>query len=719
MNQAALPPWIISLEQATSVDLVGTKAFNLNQLKSRGFNVPHALVIPTFDAARLNIKTLSEFTKAIEDFSHHLSSHIPSKHGWAVRSSGTVEDLKDKSMAGRFDTHFINKAEDLTEAVQKVWESGKFADIGAESMGVIVQQLIDADFGGVGFSKDPTQDTEHSVIEMCPGKAARLVDGEVTPWRVNLDGSSEIKLPDNFKQSTLHQIDSGIKQLADDLKYSVDVEWAVKDHQLFWLQVRPMTGKPVAKFEIDNAQKKELSGLWVRMQHCFSPQKPLLVSLNPGGYFNFPQWQSQLVNQFHYIKLFKQSEIILDQEKYDEILDQWDEFEEQYHAQLDERLHTNLKPLSATQLWQELEQGIILKQAVYKAYMDENFLYIRQKTENEINDYIKTALEDDPACLAQLLKDLNSKTDDKQKQLNALANSSLESENIQTTQAWQQFIENYGYESASSQLFYIPTLKETPELIIDIIDNITKHKDTQKQNNWQQHADSIREKLPQNMQDDFILKLNRLRRCMKRTEDDDYLLQKATAVIRYTLLAIAQYFKDHKILNETDDIFFLQADELKSLLNSKSVDSFSQQTIDKRKQTFEQSKRLSPPAMIVNGRPMNPKTKAKDGVINGVAASPGMANGTVIILNDPFSCSAKTLPKNAIIVAPIITPSFAYSLMGCAAVITETGGMASHGAIVAREMGIPAVVGIKGARELLQTGMKVTVDGTLGQVIIT
>jgi amino acid adenylation domain-containing protein len=113
---------------------------------------------------------------------------------------------------------------------------------------------------------------------------------------------------------------------------------------------------------------------------------------------------------------------------------------------------------------------------------------------------------------------------------------------------------------------------------------------------------------------------------------------------------------------------------------------------------------------------MSPKAGAPATSLAGVPASPGVASGIVLVLNDPFSCVGKQLPKNAVVVAPIITPSLAYSLIGCAAIVTEIGGLASHGAIVAREMAIPAVVGVARARAILQTGMSVTVDGGEGEI---
>lgn len=122
--------------------------------------------------------------------------------------------------------------------------------------------------------------------------------------------------------------------------------------------------------------------------------------------------------------------------------------------------------------------------------------------------------------------------------------------------------------------------------------------------------------------------------------------------------------------------------------------------------------------MIVNGRAMTPKGKKSAEGLTGTPASPGVASGTVLVLNDPFGCMGKPLPKNCVVVAPIVTPALAYSLMDCAALVTEIGGLASHGAIVAREMGVPAVVGVTNARSVLATGMSVSVNGGSGEIDI-
>ena len=725
MNHDLVPAWVHNLDNELSISVVGAKAFNLGRLKSREFKVPEALVIPTFHPDRVKFASIEMFLRDIEKFSKRLPQALPSIHGWAVRSSATIEDLEEGSMAGRFETHFIKHPHELTTAVQKVWDSGRHANIGPESMGVIVQKLVEADFGGVAFSRDPIQDSVMTVVEMCPGKASRLVDGEVTPWRTSL-ADKKRKLPDGFSETTLEQIDAGVQRLAMEFGYAVDVEWAVHDGVLYWLQVRPMTGTPVPRFEVPTEQCKQLKGLWVRMQHSFSPQMPLVISMNPGGYINFSQWDSQLVNQFHYIRMNPVKPMQIPETQYNAILDRWDQQEKFFTKEFDKRLSMDLSQLAPEQLWCELLERISLKRDLYEKYLDPKFFYIRKKTQKTVVEIIKTASGPDASAdliLNALLSELGSITERKQQRLMALARQSTDQSevDIRSTPQWAEFMKLYGFESASSQLFYTPTLQETPELVFEVINHLQENRPkTDAGLSSREQAKIVESQLPEKKRAVFRENLQRLRRCMKRTEDDDYVLQKGTAQVRYILLEIGRRLQELGVLKRVDDLFFFKHDELKkSLLKRLENHDEIMSALALRRKVFEKHSRLSPPAMIVNGRPMNPKPKSNDGILTGTAASAGIYSGTVVVLNDPFNCTVKTLPKDVIVVAPIITPSLAYTLIGCGAIVTEVGGFASHGAIVAREMGIPAVIGVAGARERMMTGMVVTVDGTKGEIFLS
>ncbi|MGW4351909.1 phosphoenolpyruvate synthase [Nocardia sp. NPDC004582] len=98
----------------------------------------------------------------------------------------------------------------------------------------------------------------------------------------------------------------------------------------------------------------------------------------------------------------------------------------------------------------------------------------------------------------------------------------------------------------------------------------------------------------------------------------------------------------------------------------------------------------------------------------GLAAAPGRATGPVRVLRSPAEGSA--LGDGEILVAPMTNPDWLPTLSRAAAVVTDSGGMTCHAAIVARELGIPCIVGARTATAQLATGEEVTVDGSAGQV---
>jgi pyruvate,water dikinase len=100
--------------------------------------------------------------------------------------------------------------------------------------------------------------------------------------------------------------------------------------------------------------------------------------------------------------------------------------------------------------------------------------------------------------------------------------------------------------------------------------------------------------------------------------------------------------------------------------------------------------------------------------IQGIGAAKGKIIANAYILN--LSQKLIQVPKGVILIAPMITPDCLPLLQGVAGIITEQGGLTSHGAILARELGIPAVVSAIGATTLLQTGEKLLIDGDKGKV---
>lgn len=101
-------------------------------------------------------------------------------------------------------------------------------------------------------------------------------------------------------------------------------------------------------------------------------------------------------------------------------------------------------------------------------------------------------------------------------------------------------------------------------------------------------------------------------------------------------------------------------------------------------------------------------------VVSGVAASPGVARGTVRVVAEVDQLDA--LQPGDVLVAPTTEPAWTPAFRVAVAVVTDTGSIAAHAAVVAREFGIPAVVGTGDATERLADGDDVIVDGTTGEV---
>src|SRR4029079_9504378 len=105
---------------------------------------------------------------------------------------------------------------------------------------------------------------------------------------------------------------------------------------------------------------------------------------------------------------------------------------------------------------------------------------------------------------------------------------------------------------------------------------------------------------------------------------------------------------------------------------------------------------------------------AAEGVLTGIPGGPGTAEGPVFI--GRTGADFPRFPKGAVLVARTTNPAWTPLFYSAAAVVTESGGPLSHGAVTAREMGIPAVMSVRGALSALKDGEPVRIDGAAGTV---
>jgi pyruvate,water dikinase len=169
-------------------------------------------------------------------------------------------------------------------------------------------------------------------------------------------------------------------------------------------------------------------------------------------------------------------------------------------------------------------------------------------------------------------------------------------------------------------------------------------------------------------------------------------------------------------LDQAGDICFLSLPEVYAALEGADVRS----TARERRTQYDQerTRRHVPLVLLSDGTEPTIESAARssaDQVLRGTAASPGRVTAAARVILDPH---AAHLAQGEILVAPSTDPGWTPLFLTAAGLVMETGGAMSHGAIVAREYAIPAVVGVAGATERIHTGQSVTVDGTTGSVAL-
>lgn len=216
-------------------------------------------------------------------------------------------------------------------------------------------------------------------------------------------------------------------------------------------------------------------------------------------------------------------------------------------------------------------------------------------------------------------------------------------------------------------------------------------------------------KLVGSARDRFLTQVQRLRTYLGLREAGKHYLLMGYAVIRRALLELDRRFG----LN--GGIFFLTPSDLPELL--RGADLSAKVAAARRRRQTELSLEV-PPVLFSDdleaiGRPL--PVPPGGAVLEGVPLSAGVAEGAALVLTAPTAVPPE---GGYVLVCPSTDPAWVPLFVGANALVMETGGVLSHGAIVAREFGLPAVAGLPGATRQLKTGQRLRVDGARGTVTI-
>ena len=210
--------------------------------------------------------------------------------------------------------------------------------------------------------------------------------------------------------------------------------------------------------------------------------------------------------------------------------------------------------------------------------------------------------------------------------------------------------------------------------------------------------------------------INRMRKLIGFRESPKFYIIQLFGIFRAALLEHANLMVQRGALSQPDDLFFLRLDELRRYAAGEQIDLRARVAAARHANQREQSRRRIPRLMLSTGETFYEGIGVEnDSDLSGDPVSPGVVEGRARVVLNPHGVR---LEPGEILVCPATDPGWTPLFLTAGGLVMEIGGMITHGSVVAREYGIPAVVGVPGATTRIQSGQMLRVDGTSGRVAI-
>lgn len=747
-----------SVDQSLDPHQVGQKAATLSQLKCWGYRVPDGWVLPIQGNPQALI---AKVQPSIEQ-------------PVVVRSSAVGEDSTEASAAGQYESILhVTSQEELGDAIAICLNS--YSSEGARqyrrdrnlpdtAMAVLVQQQIKGTVSGVAFSRDPIACQGPAVvIEALPGDATQVVSGRVTPeqYRVQVQEQdwSEIdvsQLPEVMADAVLNiegdgeisvEIIHQVAVLARHLEAHYhgipqDIEWSFDGETLWLLQARPITTllplwtRKIAAEVIPgvirpltwSVNQPLTCGVWGQIFSIvlgtrshdldFSQTATLhhghayfnatllgeifrrmglppesLEFLTRGAKFSKPPIKSTLINIPGLLRLVQRERRLLkDFQK-----------EHQFTAALEQFHQARVEELAAPQILDRIDQLLVLlERATYYSILAPLGFATRQALFKVSDQDLDSRYSPEVASL-QEIRSLAAQAPNIQAQDRETLFAELESR--QGGQAilvdLEQIIERYGYLSEVGTDIAVSTWKEDPTPVQELFTQFCLYPPPEKpsqpqKRNW---------------------KTNLVQKRLDLKGQVTSVYSQFLAHLRWCFVALEHQWRQAGFLENSGDIFYLELPEIRELVAQNISPVEVREHIATRKHQFQQAPQQAPFLLYGNNPPLVSEvasTSMAANIMQGIGVSAGQVEGPVKVLLN-FQQVADLEP-NVILVVPYTDSGWAPLLARAAGLIADVGGRLSHGAIVAREYGIPAVMDINQATQQLQDGQIVRIDGQRGVV---
>ncbi|MEN6428464.1 MAG: PEP/pyruvate-binding domain-containing protein [Phycisphaerales bacterium] len=847
--------WLNGRLSAANRDLIGPKAASLCMLRELGMRVPPGFFVATtafsahLDANDLRSRIVSLSSSGpsgIGDIRQLIAGapladsvrrQIATAYNTlgasvvAVRSSATAEDLPGHSFAGQYETVLgVRSLEECLDAIKQCWASlwterayeyrrRNGIDHGQVEMAVIVQQQIEPDAAGVAFSLDPVKGSRSRiVIESCRGLGEALVSGAVRPDRFLLQKRTLELVRQTLTGDTpsldpksMKRLARGVRRIEKRLGCPQDIEWAVRDSAIWFLQARPITVIPEPKPWEDrqvwaNPNVAEVfpevltpmtySVVAAMFQPLFASvlrliganlNRSSLVGLVAGRvYWNAnvgmaaaqpfvsPSKADGVNSMFggEHMGQFERGEFDLCDEDLPDLGFTWPRYilswpgiirnlighrpgkAEEFMADLRARNDAVAEFNTAAATTEELTRT--LAQSLQESLKDCDLLYFWRDCvavgvfgkacrdwlgaeEQGLGYRLQTAqggITDTEAGL-DLWRLASLAHEDKETQAALLGDDAWDAirprlartdHGRQLLAAWDRFMVTHGQHCHNELELFSPRWAETPEYILDLVRDYLRSIDRANPLERQRQRIEERERLTASCRRKLRNPIKRrlfdwsLRGAQKLARDRENWKSEVVRFLagaRRLLLELGRRLQQQGILADRDDIFFLESSEIEPVAQGRA-DFDVRQRIAERRAEYEWNKKQNPPAVVV-GRydPQKHVASAIDTdikVLHGIAVSPGTVTGKARVITEPSE--GRHVEPGEILVAPVTNPAWTPYFLPAAGVVMDMGGVLSHGAIIAREYGIPAVVNVGPASKVIQTGQLLRVDGDRGTVTL-
>ncbi len=292
-------------------------------------------------------------------------------------------------------------------------------------------------------------------------------------------------------------------------------------------------------------------------------------------------------------------------------------------------------------------------------------------------------------------------------------------------EAWDGFMAEHGHHARGELELLNPRWSEQPDEILDQVRSylgaLGSHDFAGQFEGLVQGREAAEQEVRTRLRNPvkrwlFGYLLRKARTCSPIRENLKNEMVRQLAGVRRLLVELGRRASADGAIEATDDVFFLAMEELPLLTGGEEVRT----RIGQRRAQYERNIALRPPPIVV-GR-FDPARHAEEEAVDpdlrtleGFGVNPGCATGPARVI---LRAGTDQMKPGEILVAPFTDPGWTPYFLNAAAIVMDQGGLLSHGSIVAREFGIPAVVNVGPATAIIETGQMLRVDGARGTVTI-